>query len=154
MAMGSTSRGSVRGRPIRLLGGIVLVFSGLGFPLTQLAIARSGRRGAVVAEGVAAGLLARDVALLRRGAPARLRPLPRALLWLELAAAALATLAGLAAVARPAQAIEPTPAGGLEAVRRFAVGLLFGLHTWRFRIYLEPGRGLGAAVAGPQPERP
>jgi hypothetical protein len=36
------------------LGRLVLVVSGMGFPLTQAVIARFGRRGAAVAEGVAA----------------------------------------------------------------------------------------------------
>jgi hypothetical protein len=132
-----------------VLGGIVLVVSGLGFPLTQAVIARFGRRGALVAEGVAVGLLVRDAALVRAGLPARLQPLPRRLLWLELGAAALATPAGLAAIARPIQGVEPTAAGALEALRRFAVGLLFGLHTSRFRIYLGPDRGLREADGGP-----
>jgi hypothetical protein len=133
-----------RGGPVRFLGALALVASGLGFPLTQLAIARGGRRGALAVEGVTAGLLVRDAALVRLGAPARLRALPRTLLWLELGAAGLATLTGLAAVARPVQAVGQGPAGRLEALRRFAVGLLFGLHTWRFRIFLAPGRGLKA----------
>lgn len=127
----------------------MLLLSGMGFPLTQALIARGGRRGAVVAEGVAVGLLVRDAALVRSGLPARLQPLPRRLLWLELGAAALATLAGLAAIARPTQGVEPTAAGALEALRRFAVGLLFGLHTYRFRIYLGRDRGIRAAIGDP-----
>ena len=80
------------------LGVLILVLSGLGFPLTQLVIARFGRRGAIVADGVSAGLLVRDVALVRLGAPRRLRPVPAALLWLELGAAAVASVVGLGAV--------------------------------------------------------
>ena len=125
-----------------VLGGLVLVLSGLGFPLTQALIARYGRRGALVAEGVAVGLLVRDAVLVRKGLPARLQPLPGLLLWLELGAAALSTVAGLAAVPLPSQRVQPTPAGALEALRRFAVGLLFGLHTYRFWIYLGPDHGL------------
>ncbi len=142
-----------------VLGRIVLFVSGLGFPLTQAVIARGGRRGAVVAEGVAVGLLVRDVAVVRTGLSDRLQPLPRRLLRLELGAAALAALAGLAAIARPAQGVEPSRAGALEAARRFAVGLLFGLHTYRFRIYLGPDRGLRvpdgdpAGSRSPQPQR-
>jgi hypothetical protein len=37
------------------LGQLVLGLSGAGFPLTQLAIRRLGRRGAVITEGVEAG---------------------------------------------------------------------------------------------------
>jgi hypothetical protein len=123
------------------IGLLVLTLSGLGFPLTQAVIAHWGRRGALVAEGVAVGLLARDTALVASGAPQRLKTLPRVLLWLELAAATASSLLGLAAIARPKQQLEATPAGALEAMRRFAVGLLFGMHTWRFEIYLSPDSG-------------
>jgi hypothetical protein len=50
--------------------------------------------------------------------------------------------------------VEHCGAGTLEAVRRFAVGLLFGLHTYRFRIYLEPGRGRRASPTGSEPNLP
>jgi hypothetical protein len=73
--------GTDRRSPRTLLGQIVLAVSGLGFPLTQAVIARGGRRGAIVAEGV-------------------------------------------------------------------AVGQLFGLHTYRFWIYLGPDRGLRATDEG------
>ena len=36
-----------------------------------------------------------------------------------------------------------------ELARRLAVGLLFGLHTWRFRILLEPGAGHREDAASP-----
>jgi hypothetical protein len=42
-------------------------------------------------------------------------------------------------------ALEQAPAersGPRETMRRAAVGTLFGLHTLRFRIYLQPGQGL------------
>jgi hypothetical protein len=125
-----------------LLGRAVLVTSGCGFALTQAVIARFGRGGAIVAEGVAVGLLVRDGALVGLGAPRRLRPFPAALLWLELGAAALAFVAGLAAIIRPRQRLDRTPAGVVEALRRGSVGLLFGLHTYRFWIYLQPDHGL------------
>ena len=133
----------------KALGGLVLLVSGMGFPLTQALIARCGRPGAVAGEGVAVGLLVRDAALVRSGLPARLQPLPRRLLWLELGASALATLAGLAAIARPSQRVEPSAAGAIEAFRRFAVGLLFGLHTYRFRIYLGRDRGILGTIENP-----
>jgi hypothetical protein len=148
-AAGRPAIGQPRSPAAMALGGLVLLLSGMGFPLTQTLIARAGRRGAIVAEGVAVGLLVRDAALVRSGLPARLQPLPRRLLLLELSAALLATLAGLAAIVRPSQQVEPTAAGALEAFRRFAVGLLFGLHTYRFRIYLGRDRGIRAAIGDP-----
>ena len=131
----------------RLAGQIVLLISGLGFPLTQAVIAHWGRRGAMVAQGVSAGLLVRDAAMVMNGAPARLARLPRVLLWLELGTAASASVLGIAAVARPNQTLDGTPYGSLEALRRFSVGLLFGLHTYRFRIYLTPDHGLRRGAA-------
>jgi hypothetical protein len=131
-----------------LLGRAVLLTSGLGFPLTQGVIARFGRGGAVAAEGVSAGLLVRDFAMVAGGAPRRLRPFPAALLWLELGAAGLASIAGLAAIRRPRQSLNRTPAGVIEALRRGAVGLLFGLHTYRFWIYLQPDHGRRITPAG------
>ena len=130
-----------------LLGRAILVVSGCGFPLTQAVIARYERAGAVVAEGVAVGLLVRDCALVGRGAPRRLRPFPAGLLWLELGAAGLASVAGLAAIRRPCQGLDQTPAGAIEALRRGSVGLLFGLHTYRFWIYLQPDHGLRTDLA-------
>jgi hypothetical protein len=146
---GRPTIGSPRNPATATLGGLVLLLSGLGFPLTQVLIARCGRPGAVAAEGVAVGLLVRDAALVRSGLPARLQPLPRRLLWLELGASALATLAGLASIARPSQRVEPSAAGAIEAFRRSAVGLLFGLHTYRFRIYLGRDRGILRTIENP-----
>jgi len=125
-------------------GRVVLALSGMGFPLSQLAIRRFGARGALVVEAACGGLLVRDVAMLASGAPSRLRRGPAALLWLEAAAGAAAVLTCLPTLldagARE-RAVEPRP-NRVEAVRRAAVGALFGLHTWRFRIYLQPDRGL------------
>jgi len=115
----------------------------MGYPLTQLVIRRLGRRGAVVVETVCAGLLARDLAMLAKGTPRRLRRGPALLLWLETAAAGAAALTSV----RPALSEEASRramqlwANPREALRRAAVGLLFGLHTWRFWIYLKPDRG-------------
>jgi hypothetical protein len=130
-----------------IIGQALLVLSGMGFPMSQAVLRRFGRGGAVVVEAVAVGLLARDVALVASGAPRLLRRGPAILLGLETGAAALAAAATLpllgSAVARErALATRPAPA---EALRRFALGLLFGLHTLRFRIYLGPDHGLRAA---------
>jgi hypothetical protein len=119
----------------------------MGFPLTQLAIRRFGTRGALVVEAVCGGLLIRDAAMLAAGAPGRLRRGPAILLWLETATGVAAVLTGLRplldADARE-RAVRPRP-NRFEAVRRTAIGALFGLHTLRFRIYLQVDQGLRQA---------
>jgi hypothetical protein len=107
-------------------------------------IRRFGGRGALVVEAVCGGLLIRDAAMLAAGVPHRLRRGPAVLLWLEAAAGAAAVLAGLRPLVDAAarqRAVQPHP-DRLEVVRRTAVGALFGLHTIRFRIYLQPDQGL------------
>lgn len=128
----------------RTTGRVVLVLSGVGFPLTQLAIARFGRRGAAAVEAVTAGLLVRDAVLVGSGASAHLRRGPAVLLHLELAAAAVATAAGVRPIATGSIEMRSTRerVDVVEAVRRVAVGTLFGLHTMRWWIYLSPDRGL------------
>lgn len=138
------------------LGRCMLVASGLGFPLTQSAIRWLGRPGAVLVEGVALGLLARDAALIATGTPARLRPGAARLLYAETAAAAASAVLGVTLVtsagARAAAGAKPSAGGppppAREILRRFAVGTLFGMHTMRFRIYLTPSRGLREAPGG------
>ena len=135
-------------------GRVVLGLSGMGFPLSQLAIRRLGRPGAALVSAVSVGLLARDAAMIAAGAPSRLRRGPAALLWLETAAAGLASGLGLRLVADTGaiqQALDPRPSGRAEALRRFALGALFGLHTMRFRLYLQPDHGLRPLAAAPAP---
>jgi hypothetical protein len=125
------------------LGKVVLGLSAAGFPLTQLAIRRFGRRGAIVTEGVCVGLAVRDAAMIAAGTPALLRRGPALLLWLELAAAVVAAGlgVGLATDDRP---VPP------ETARRATVGALFALHTVRFWIYLRPDHGLTRATHRPE----
>lgn len=113
----------------------VLCLSAVGFPLTQLVIRRWGRTGAVVSEAACTALMVRDAAMVASGAPRRLRRTPATLLWLELGAAVAATAAGLPL------AMGRKPPFSVELVRRAAVGTLFGLHTFRFGIYLRPDQG-------------
>ena len=126
------------------VGRVVLGLSAMGFPLTQLAIRRFGRRGALVAEVVCTGLFVRDAAMIAAGVPGRLRRGPAILLWLETGAAAGAVLTGL----RPLLDADASTRASrkrtdrFETMRRAAVRLLFGLHTARFRIYLQPDHGL------------
>lgn len=128
----------------RTTGRAVLVLSGFGFPLTQLVIARFGRRGAAVVEVVTTGLLIRDAVLVGSGAPEHLRRGPAVLLHLELAAAAVASAAGVRAIATGTTQMgtERPWVDAVEGVRRAGVGTLFGLHTLRWWIYLSPDHGL------------
>ena len=93
------------------------------------------------------GLAIRDAGMIAAGAPGRLRRGPAVLLWLELVSAIAAAGLGLRLLA-DAEAIErvaEAPPDAMETARRAAVGTLFGLHTVRFRIYLQPDRGRKAA---------
>jgi hypothetical protein len=131
-------------RPFGRVGLGILALSGAGFPLTQLAIARFGRRGAMFVEALVVGLLLRDIGLIVSGTPSRLRAGPAALLWAEAAAAAAAAMAG-ALLLRDPEVAAARQAGWAvgrgELFRRVAVGTLFGLHTVRFRTRLSPGAG-------------
>jgi len=131
--------GDVMPRPIAKL---VLGLSAGGYPLTQTLIRRSGVRGARVVEAVCVGLVLRDAAMIAGGAPQRLRPVPARLLWLEFSAGVIASATGLRLLRR-AGAIEAAASSPnrLEVVRRAAVTALFGLHTIRFWIFLQPDRG-------------
>ena len=127
----------------RTVGSIALGLSACGYPLTQFAVRRCGMRGAAVAEVVCAGLAIRDASLVASGLPGRLRTVPAALLRLELAAAVMASLAGLALLldTRSAGQAPSATAGAVDAVRRAAVATLFTVHTIRFGIYLRPAQG-------------
>ena len=130
-----------------LVGRVVLGLSAAGFPLTQLAIRRLGRRGAIITEGACVGLAVRDAAMIAAGTPSHLRRGPAFLLWLELVAAVVAAGLGVSLAtddraASQAAGRRPVP---LERARRAAVGTLFALHTVRFWIYLQPDHGLKPA---------
>jgi hypothetical protein len=125
------------------IGRAVLALSALGYPLTQLVIRRFGAPGALVVEAACGGLLIRDAAMLAAGVPHRLRRGPAVLLWLEATAGAAAVLTGLRPLVNAAareRAVQARP-DHFEVARRAAVGALFGLHTIRFRIYLQPDQG-------------
>ena len=77
------------------LGKVVLGLSSAGYPLTEFAIRRFGRRGAVIAEMASCGLAVRDAAMVTAGVPTRLRLGPSILLWMELTAAVAASALGL-----------------------------------------------------------
>jgi hypothetical protein len=137
------------GRPVvrRATAFTVLGLSACGYPLTQLMARRWGRPGAVVAESVSAGLAIRDAAMVAGGAPGRLRPVPAALLRLELAAGIVASLAGLPPLLDARPPGRPAPGRcSADTLRRAAVAALFALHTIRFGIYLSPGQGRRASA--------
>ena len=141
----------------RAAGIIVLGLSACGYPLTQIVIRRWGIRGAAVAESVCIGLAVRDASLAASGVPGRLRPVPAALLRLELAAGLAASLAGLRPLlnARAADGAAPASTCAADTTRQAAVATLFALHTVRFAIYLSPGQGRRTvAAAGNQPGSP
>jgi glycerate kinase len=129
------------------VGRIILVASGLGYPLTQVAIARLRRPGAIVVQTLTIALLVRDAALVATGTTGSLERGPAALLVAETAAASVAAIANTSlgtAAGRAAATTRGWHVGKRELVRRAAVGALFGIHTIRFRIYLAPGSGLRA----------
>lgn len=127
----------------RSVGLLVLGLSAAGYPLTQIVIRRWGTPAAFVVEGVSLGLAVRDASMIAGGAPNRLRPFPGALLRLELAAAVAASIGGLyPLLCRPKHGRRSSARSrGIEMARRVALVALFGLHTIRFGIYLQPDQG-------------
>ncbi|WP_062529521.1 hypothetical protein [Demequina rhizosphaerae] len=126
-------------------GRLLLALSAAGPRLTEEAIRRFGVGGARVVVAVCAGLLVRDGVLIARGAPRRLRTFPATLLWLETLAAAGAVATTMPLALGPGADEDVGPEGegrGPDRLRRAAVSTLFGLHTARFRIYLQPDQGL------------
>jgi hypothetical protein len=152
LSVGSEDPAAPSARSVsRALGGIVLVASGMGFPLTQVAIARLGRPGIVGVQAVTACLLVRAVALVATGTPGRLERGPAALLLAETVAASVATVANatlFTRAGREAAMARGWRVGKREIVRRVAMGTLFGLHTMRFRNDLAPGPAFAIRVVG------
>jgi len=96
-----------------------------------------------VVESVCVALAIRDASMIAAGIPKRLRTIPAALLFLELAAGLVASAAGGSLLLRSSSGQQATSSMGGNAakVERAAVATLFALHTVRFRIYLRPGQG-------------
>jgi hypothetical protein len=105
------------------VGKVILALSAGGYPTTQFAIRRFGRRGAVAVEVACLGLLVRDAVMIARGTPNMLRPVPAALLRLECATAAVAaaTNACLLTAQGPAQRVTARPGEVIELLRRLAI---------------------------------
>ena len=134
-----------------LLGAAVL-----GIVAAPVVTQRYGRRGGLGVLGGISVLLVRDATMALTGTPARLKMLPRVLLYLELASAATATCLGLAAWLRPAgpvraQSESPEPVANslLKTAASSSAALTFLLHTSRQAIYLTPGQGRREGVADP-----
>ena len=148
------------------LGKVLLSSSVLGVPLVPFVLRRLGRWGGLLVEAGCGVLFVRDVTMTATGGPAKLRPLPRLLLFIEVAASGVATFAGLWAwVWRPFIGRPPGEDGtggrsleagvrktnqrtvmpsGQAAVRvaTAAAASTLVLHTAREAIYLSPGHGL------------
>jgi hypothetical protein len=118
----------------RVTGAIVLGLSACGYPLTQLVVRRWDVRGAAMAECACAGLAIRDASMVAGGVPGRLRRVPAALLFLELGAGVMASLAGLPPLlsAQPTDRTASARTCAADRVRRAAVAVLFAIHTVRF----------------------
>lgn len=127
----------------RVTGAIVLGLSACGYPLTQLVVRRWGARGAAMAECVYAGLAIRDASMVAGGVPGRLRRVPAALLFVELGAGVVASLAGLPPLlsAQPADQTASARTCAADRARQASVAVLFAIHTVRFAIYLCPDQG-------------
>lgn len=141
-------------RRVRATG--LLGAAALGIVAAPLVSRRYGRRGGLGVLGGVGVLLARDTQMVLTGTPARLKVLPRALLYLELGSAATATCLGLAAWLRPVGRVRapsstssPTGSSPLNAMASGIATLTFLLHTLRQAIYLTPGQGRREGVADP-----
>jgi hypothetical protein len=139
----------------RLAGGASLLGAAVfGIAAALVAPRRHGRRGGLAVVAAVGVLLTRDAQMVLTGVPARLRLLPRVMLYLELASAATAWLVGLAAWLRPTGRTRLRPAGSSlveeptdHPAARTVAALTFLLHTLRQAVYLTPGQGRrGAAV--------
>jgi hypothetical protein len=124
----------------------------VGAPLALFVLKRFGRRGGLLMVTGCGVLFVRDLTMIVKGTPARLRRLPQFLLFFEAAVSGLAILAGLRAwVRRPSFAGEVRRAiGGGAIVARSAwagriataaAATTFVLHAAHQAIYLRPGHG-------------
>ena len=136
----------------------------LGIPASLWAHLRGGPVGHATGATATCALAVRDAAMIAGGAPARLRPWPRALLFVEVVVGGVATLAGLAALL-PRRRTDAGAGSGPDALGRLAAGAgatAFVTHATRMWIYTtgdhgrlpvpqdQPlqGLGLGTSPAG------
>jgi hypothetical protein len=124
------------------VGAAMAIGSGLGFPITQLAIRRFGRPGAVAVGLFTAGVLAHDVTRIATRIEAG-SSTGKAVLYAETAAAALATVATLTLATEAgleAATSRGWRVGPLELIRRTTLGMMFGMLAMRFKPYLRLDR--------------
>ena len=114
-------------------GAALLAASVAGVALAPLALRRLGRGGSLLVAAGCGALFARDTQMTLTGAPARLRPLPRLLLRIEVPVSGSAVGAALLACwqQRP----------GAARVATAAAAATFAVHAVREAIYLSPGHG-------------
>ena len=146
-------------------GNVLLTCSAAGLPLVWWLLRRPRRWGGLAVAAGCGVLFVRDVTLVAAGAPARLRPLPRLLLFVEVGVAGVAAFAGLwASALKPIPRRQPAGEGvdsiaiahaewqdrrstalrqALQVPRAATAAALatFVLHTAREAIYLSPGHG-------------
>jgi hypothetical protein len=124
----------------------LLALSGFGGAMSDFAISRLGRPGAIANAAACNALLVRDAALLAPGTTGELKRGPAGLLIVETAVAALASVLSIRLLFKD-RALELAQGEGSstpEVVRRAAVTALFAVHTGGYAIYLRPGHGLRA----------
>jgi hypothetical protein len=120
----------------------LLALSGFGGTISQFAIARLGRPGAIGSAAACNALLLRDAVLLVSGTTEELKRGPAGLLILETGVAVASVLSiRLLFNDRAMGLAQGEGASTPEVVRRVAVTALFALHTGRYSIYLRPGHG-------------
>jgi hypothetical protein len=114
-------------------GAALLAASVAGVALAPLALRRLGRGGSLLVAAGCGALFARDAQMTLTGAPARLRPLPRLLLRIEV------PVSGGAAGAALLACWQQRP--GVARVAAAAAAATFTVHAVREAIYLSPGHG-------------
>ncbi|MGZ6589427.1 MAG: hypothetical protein ACXVHB_32985 [Solirubrobacteraceae bacterium] len=124
----------------REVGWLAIGASAVGYPLTEVVLQRGRKRGAIVVGSVCVGLAFRDASMVAGSSPKRLQRIPAWLLYLELVAAVVASLAASRSLLIE-QGLETPEPDAVEIARRGAVCALFCLHTVRLHIYLSPDQG-------------
>jgi hypothetical protein len=121
----------------------VLGLSGLAATISEFAISRLGRPGAMASAAACNAVLLRDAALLGSGATHELKRGPAGLLVLETAVAAVAAVLSIRLLFddRALQVAQGDGSSTPEVVRRVAITTLFAIHTGRYSISLRPGHG-------------